>query len=349
MYKASIIGGTGYGGAELCRQLLQHPEVELVRVCSIDNVGKNIGEVHYNLYGRTDLAFEELPPEEAADGVDVVFLGLPHTVSSKIAPQLVDLDVKLIDMSGDYRLRDLSTYEKYYNHEHPSSHLLGTFAYGLPEMNRAQIREAKHIACPGCFATTISLGLLPFAQAGLLDSRVRTVACTGSSGSGAYAKQGTHHPLRAGNLKIYKPLDHQHRPEIEQTLYEAGASSDFHLDFVPVSAPLVRGILANSMFDVPAELEEEDILALYEKTFGESPFVKVVRGRYPEVVAIAGTNYVEVGFELGAKSDGKRTVVATSALDNLVKGGAGQAVQSMNLTLGLEEDAGFSSYMGIWP
>ena len=348
MYKAAIIGGTGYGGAELCRQLLQHPDVELVRVCSIDNVGKNIGEVHQNLYGRTNLVFEELPPKEAAAGVDVVFLGLPHTVACSIAPDLVETGVKVIDLSGDFRLRDVAVYEKYYKHSHPRPDLLGTFVYGLPELNRDAIRGAQYVASPGCFATTIALGLLPFAKNGLLDQRVRTVACTGSSGSGAYASAGTHHPVRAGNLKIYKPLDHQHRPEIEQTLRDAGAAG-FHLDFVPVSAPLVRGILANSIFDVPADLDAAAIRGMYEQTFEGSPFVKIVAGRHPEVVGIAGTNYVEVGFQLGAAVDGKRSVVAVSALDNLVKGGAGQAVQSMNLVLGLAEDAGFTNYMGIWP
>lgn len=350
MVRVAVIGGTGYGGAELCRQLLQHPEVELARVCAIDNVGKKLGEVHYNLYGRTDLVFEELPPEEAADGMDVVFLGLPHTVSSSVAPKLLNRGVKVIDLSGDFRLRDLATYEKYYNTKHPRPDLLdGTFVYGLPELNREAIRGAQYVASPGCFATTIALGLLPFAKAGLLNDRVRTVACTGSSGSGAYAKAGTHHPLRAGNLKIYKALDHQHRPEIEQTLHAAGAVDTFHLDFVPVSAPLVRGILANSIFDVPEEMDAAKIRGLYESTYAGSPFVKVVEGRHPEVVAIAGTNYCEVGFELGAPSGGRRPIVAVSALDNLVKGGAGQAVQSMNLVLGLAEDAGFTNYVGIWP
>ena len=350
MFKAAIIGGTGYGGAELCRQLLQHRDVDLVRVCAIDNVGKKLGEVHYNLLDRTDLVFEDLPPVEAAAGVDVVFLGLPHTVSSSIAPQLMDLGVKVIDLSGDFRLREQAVYEHYYKTTHPRPDLLdGTFVYGMPELNREAIRGAQYIASPGCFATAITLGVLPFAKAGLLNQRVRTVAATGSSGSGAYAKPGTHHPLRARNLKIYKPLDHQHRPEIEQTLRFAGASDAMHLDFVPVSAPLVRGILANSIFDVPDDLDEAAIRALYNDFFDESPFVKVLESRYPEVAAIAGTNYAEVGFALGAAIEGKRALVATCALDNLVRGGAGQAVQCMNLTLGLEEDAGLMSSMGIWP
>ena len=348
MFKASIIGGTGYGGAELCRQLLQHPQVELVRVCAIDNVGKNLGEVHYNLAGRTELTFENLPPREAAAGVDVCFLGLPHTVSADIAPKLIDGDAKVIDLSGDFRLRDPEVYARYYHTAHPRPDLLGSFVYGLPELNREQLAGARHVASPGCFATAITVGLLPFARAGLLAGKVRTVACTGSSGSGAYAKVGTHHPLRAGNLKIYRPLDHQHRPEIEQTLNDAGARA-FHLDFVPVSAPLIRGILVNSIFDLPGDIGEEEVAKLYEDAYGDRPFIKIVKGRYPEVVAVAGTNYAEVGFALGPVMDGRRSVLAVSAIDNLVKGGAGQAIQSMNLVLGLPEDAGLVGDMGIWP
>lgn len=349
MFKAAIIGGTGYGGAELCRQLLQHPEVELSRVSAVDNIGKNLGDVHYNLYGRTDLVFEEMPAEEVADGMDVVFLGLPHTVSSSIAPDLMNRGVKVIDMSGDFRLDDVATYEHYYDTEHPRPDLLSEFVYGLPELNREQIRGAQYVASPGCFATTMAVGLLPFAQAGMLNGPVHTVAATGSSGSGAYAKPATHHPLRAGNLKIYSPLNHRHQPEVEQTLGYAGAGDNFRLEFVPVSAPLVRGILANNMFEVSADLEVDDVRKLYDDTFGESPFVKIVEGRFPEVVAIAGTNYVEVGFSLGKKVGNTRSIVATSALDNLVKGGAGQSVQCMNLMLGLDEGAGLVSYMGIWP
>lgn len=349
MYQAAIIGGTGYGGAELCRQLLQHPEVELCRVSSIDNVGKKLGDVHYNLEQVTDLRFEEVPAEDVARDMDVVFLGLPHTVSSSIAPKLLDSGAKIIDLSGDFRLREQSVYEKHYHTTHPHPELLGTFAYGLPELHREAIRQARCVASPGCFATTIALGLLPLAKAGMLTSPVRTVAATGSSGSGAYAKAGTHHPLRAGNLKVYKVLGHQHRPEIEQTLRDAGATDDFRLDFVPISAPLVRGILATSLLDVPADTQPEDIARIFHDAFDDEPFVKLVEGRLPEVVAVAGTNYAEVGFALGDVEGESRPLACISALDNLVKGGAGQAVQSMNIVLGLKETAGLVGYYGIWP
>lgn len=349
MYRAAIIGGTGYGGAELCRQLLQHPDIELLRVSAIDHVGQRLGEVHLNLEGHTDLVFEDVPAREVASGVDVVLLGLPHTVSSTIVGEIADLDVRIIDLSGDFRLRDVAVYNAHYHTEHPHPELIEQFVYGLPELNRDRIKEARWVASPGCFATCITLGLLPLARAGLLQGPVRTVACTGSSGSGAYAKPSTHHPIRVNNLKAYKILRHQHRPEIEQSFRDAGAGPGARLDFVPISAPLARGILATSLIDVPADTDEADLAERYRETFRDHPFVKVVSHRTPEVVAVAGTNYAEVGFQLGPRDGDVRPLVALCAVDNLIKGGAGQAVQSLNLCLGLPETSGLIGTMGIWP
>ena len=349
MLKAAIIGGTGYGGAELCRQLLQHPEVELTRVSAIDHVGELLGDVHLNLEGVTDLRFEDIPAKEAAAGVDAVLLGLPHTVSSKVVGELRETDVRIIDMSGDFRLRDVDTYNAYYNTTHPHPELLDSFTYGLPELNRSEIKASRRIACPGCFATCTALGLLPLAKGGVLKRLVGTVACTGSSGSGAYAKDGTHHPVRAANLKAYNPLKHRHAPEVEQTLRAAGAGEGFHLDFVPISAPLVRGILATSMVEIDADVTEHQVTDFFESTYSEAPFVKLPKQRLPQVVAIAGTNFAEVGFTFGPQRGDVRTLVVLSAIDNLVKGGAGQALQCMNLTLGLAENAGLVGDFGIWP
>ena len=349
MYKAAIIGGTGYGGAELCRQLLQHPEVSLERVSSVDHVGERLGAVHLNLEGVTELVFEELPATEAARDMDVVFLGLPHTVSSEVVGELRDSEAAIIDLSGDFRLRDLATYERYYKTTHPCPELIETFVYGLPELNREALRSARRVASPGCFATLTALGLMPLARAGLLAAPARTVAMTGSSGSGAYAKAGTHHPTRAGNLKAYSPMHHRHQPEIEQTLFSAGARDGFALDFVPVSAPLTRGMMATTLVDVPAATTSEDVAALLRDTFEGHPFIKVLTDRLPEVVAVKGTNYVEVGAQLGAPRGAVRPLALLTALDNLVKGGAGQAVQGMNLCLGLPETAGLVRDFGIWP
>ncbi len=206
-FKAAIIGGSGYGGAELARRLLMHPDVELVRVASIDHVGEPLGAVHPNLDGATDLTFEDLSPAEAAKGCDVALLALPHKVTAAKVPELIAAGVKIVDMSGDFRLRDAAVYEKFYGAKHPHPELLGTFVYGLPELNRAEIKKAKYVASPGCFATTIELALLPLARAGMLDSAViHVMGITGSSGSGIAPQAGTHHPSRSGNLKTYKPL-----------------------------------------------------------------------------------------------------------------------------------------------
>ncbi len=335
-YKAAVIGGSGYGASEIIRRLLIHPHVELVRVASIDYVGELLSAAHPNLEGLTDLTFQKLTPEEAAQGVDVVLLGLPHKVAAASVAALLGKVPKIIDLSGDFRLRSAAEYAKYYGAEHPFPHLLSESVYGLPELNREAIAGAKLIASPGCFATTITLGLLPLAKAGLLEGGVEIVGITGSSGSGAAPQAGTHHPVRAVNLRTYKPLVHQHLPEIQQTLTGAGAR-DLKLHFVPVSAPLSRGIFATSFARVPASVDKARITEAFREAFAGARFVRVPQKRLPEVVAVSGSNYAEVGFELGPVEGDLRTIACFSTIDNLIKGGAGQAVQSMNITLGLDE------------
>jgi len=317
-------------------------------VASIDHVGEPLGAVHPNLDGATDLVFEDLTPAEAVKGCDVALLALPHKVTAAKVPELIAAGVKIIDMSGDFRLRDAATYEKFYGAKHPHPELLGTFVYGLPELNRAQIKAAKYVASPGCFATTIELALLPLARAGLLDGAVIHVqGITGSSGSGIAPQAGTHHPSRAGNLKTYKPLEHQHVPEIVQTLGDCGAKG-VELRFVPVSAPLTRGIFATCFLELPEAIDKTKLAAMFDESFLREPFVRRPLARLPEVVAVAGSNYAEVGFAVGAAVHGKRTVTCFSAIDNLIKGGAGQAIQNMNLVLGLDERASLED-PGPWP
>ncbi len=347
-FKAAIIGGSGYGGAEMARRLLMHPDVELVRVASIDHVGDPLGAVHPNLDGATDLKFEDLTPTEAVRGCDVALLALPHKVTAAKVPELIQAGVKIVDMSGDFRLRDAATYEKFYGAKHPHPELLGTFVYGLPELNRDKIRATKYVASPGCFATTIELALLPLARWGMLDGAVVHVqGITGSSGSGIAPQAGTHHPSRAGNLKTYKPLEHQHVPEIVQTLEDGGAKG-VEIRFVPVSAPLTRGIFATCFLELPESVDKTKLASLFDETYAREPFTRRPKARLPEVVAVAGSNYVEVGFAVGAASNGKRTVTCFSASDNLIKGGAGQAIQNMNLILGVDEKASLED-VGNWP
>jgi len=281
-------------------------------VVAVDHVGEPLGAVHPPLTGRSDLRFENVPPAEAARGADVALLGLPHKVSAQHAPAILATGTKVVDMSGDFRLRDAAAYARYYGATHPHPEALGTFVYGLPELNRAAIRTARAVASPGCFATTIELGLLPLARAGMLAGVVHVVGMTGSSGSGVAPSAGTHHPVRAVNLKTYKVLEHQHTPEILETLASAGAP-EVALRFVPVSAPLSRGILVTTFVELPAEIDEAAVVKLYDDAYAGEPFVRFVRERLPEVAAVAGSNYAEVGFTLGAPAGATRTLAIVSA------------------------------------
>jgi N-acetyl-gamma-glutamyl-phosphate reductase len=349
-FKAAVIGGSGYGGSELIRRLILHPEVELVRVASIDFVGEPVAVAHPNLEGVTDLRFEDVPPGRAAEGMDVVLLGLPHKVSAHKVPEILETGARIVDLSGDFRLRSAESYRRYYGAEHPSPSLLGSFVYGLPESNRDRIRAARCVASPGCFATTIELALLPLAQAGWLRGAVEIVGITGSSGAGVIPTATTHHPTRAVNLRTYKPLEHQHIPEIAETLESAGAR-DLALRFVPVSAPLPRGIFATAFAHVPAEIDRPAVAAAFAHAYRGEPFVRVPAKRLPEVAAVSGSNFAEVGYAVAESVDpatGLRPVACFGATDNLIKGGAGQAIQSMNLMLGLDERMTLED-PGAWP
>jgi N-acetyl-gamma-glutamyl-phosphate reductase len=347
-FKAAVIGGSGYGGVELVRRLLLHPEVELVRVASVDFVGEPLGAAHPSLEG-VPLRFENLAPRDAAAGVDVALLALPHTVTAAKIPEIADgTGAKVVDMSGDHRLRDPAAYARWYGQAHPHPERVASFVYGLPELHRERIRGARFVASPGCFATTIELALLPLARAGLLDGAVVHVhGITGSSGAGVAPQPGTHHPVRAGNVKAYKVLEHQHVPEIVQALGDAGAR-DVELRFVPVSGPLGRGIFATAFVEVAEEWTQARVRALYDEAYAGEPFVRVPARRLPEVAAVSGSNHAEVGVTVGEARRGRRTVAAFGATDNLVKGGAGQAIQNMNLVLGLPETLTLED-RGPWP
>ena len=349
-FKAAIVGGSGYGGAELIRRLLRHPEVELARVASVDHVGEPLAAAHPNLEGQSDLRFEDLPPAVAAAGMDVVLLGLPHQVSAQKVPEILATGARIVDLSGDFRLRSAAAYRRYYHADHPAPELLGGVVYGLPELHRERLRGARLVASPGCFATTIELALLPLARAGLLGGAVEVVGITGSSGSGVAPSTGTHHPTRAVNLRTYKPLDHQHIPEITQTLGDAGAGP-LELRFVPVSAPLPRGIFATCFVHLPPTIDAAHLGELFDAGYRGEPFVRRPKRRLPEVAAVSGSNYVEVGFAAAESLDpgtGLRPVACFAAADNLIKGGAGQAIQSLNLMLGLDERLTLED-PGSWP
>ena len=346
--KVSLMGGTGYAAAELIKRLLTHPNVELVKIASIDHVGENIGKVHKNFGARTNLIFENLTPTQLAEQSEVVFLALPHKVSFTKIPELFSQPVKIIDFSGDYRIQDAKVYEKFYGVTHTNPENIKTFVYGLPELNKELIKSASRIANPGCFATASALSVLPLAKAGLLTGKVRIIGPTGSSGSGVLPSEGTHHPLRHNNMKSYKVLNHQHQPEIEQTLRLAGGK-DVAVDFIPISAPLSRGILVNAVCDLPKHITLSDIEKIYKDFYQYLPFIRLTGSKeFPEVVSIAGTNFVEIGWALKDEFNGTKSFAAVCTIDNLVKGAAGQAVQNMNLMCGFDEMAGLDDF-GRWP
>ncbi len=351
-YSAAVYGGSGYLGSEAVRRLLGHPAVELAHVYAADHVGEPLAAALPNLEGKTTLRFEAVP----ADGgltpdVDILLLALPHAVSHRIVARAINSAVRIIDMSGAFRVDDAEAYEKFYGERHPLPELLPQFVYGLPELRREALQGARLVASPGCFATTIELGLLPLARAGWLRGRVQCVGMTGSSGAGATPTATTHHPVRAVNLRAYRPLTHTHAPEIREALTRAGGQ-DLDIEFVPVAVPLTRGILATSFASVPVDVDEGRLRAAFSQAYAHERFVILPEKRLPEVVAVAGSNYAEVGFALGeprsTTNGGGRTVTCISALDNLVKGGAGQAIQNLNLMLGLEESLGLGE-PGTYP
>lgn len=339
--RVAILGATGYGGGELLRLLLQHPHVSVVAATSRSRAGTPVGDVHRNLDGWTELAFTAPTAEWLVDHADIVIGAMPHGASASTLAPLVDAGLRVIDLSGDFRLRDPDTYARWYGATHPRPDLLAEAVYGCPEVDGDRIAGARLVASPGCFATALNLALLPAAAAGVLGGRAQVVALTGSSGSGAEARPTTHHPERAATLRPYKVLRHQHVPEVMQCLADAGTALD-GIDFTPISAPIVRGILA--VASAPLTADVHDIDALYREFYAESPFVKVLDRREPEVAAVAGSNYVEVR----ARRTPDGALHAVCAIDNLIKGAAGQAIQSLNRMIGADETCGLT-WPGMWP
>lgn len=340
--KVSVLGATGYGGGELIRLLSRHPGVELVAVTSRSREGVPVSAIHKNLEGLTDLCFSTPGEDELVERSDVIVGAMPHGASAEVLAPLVDRGAKVVDLSGDFRLRDAATYARWYKREHPRHDLMQHAVYGCPEAHREAMRGARLIASPGCFATAINLALLPAAPS--LAGQPVVVAMTGSSGSGADASAGTHHPTRAQTLRPYKVLAHQHTPECVQLLQQHGADALEGLVFTPVSAPLVRGIVAVVTAPLIPGADPEAVADRYRAFYATHPFVKVLASREPECAPIAGTNYAEVRAR--ATADGRLHVVC--AIDNLVKGGAGQGVQALNLMMGLDEEQGLD-WPGTWP
>ncbi len=331
--RVAILGGSGYGGSELLRILLFHPNVEVALVTAHEHAGKLVSQVHKNLLGLTDLEFQRVPDDLGTMvDIDLAFFALPHGQAMDLIPKLPD-PVKIIDLSGDFRLDDAASFETHYGFPHTAPDLQSEFTYGLTETNRDSIRAAKYIANPGCFATATLLALTPLVRSGLLSGKIIVDAKTGSSGSGIKPAANTHHPQRTNSFYAYKPFVHQHVPEIEQHLAEVG-SFDSELVFMTHSLPVSRGIFASCYVETTVNMTNEDVRNVLSSFYGDSFFVRLVDGS-PDINWVKNTNFCDIG----AFSNGKQIVIF-SAIDNLVKGAAGQAVQNMNLMFGIDETTG---------
>ncbi len=333
--RVAIFGGSGYGGSELLRILLFHPNVEIALVTANEHAGKPVKGVHKNLNGFTDLNFEAFNFDGSSgrlSDIDLAFFALPHGQALSLIPVLPD-HVRAIDLSGDFRIDDPEVFKTFYKLDHTAAELQASFVYGLTETNREKIAKAKYVANPGCFATATLLALAPAISSGLLTGRVIVDAKTGSSGSGAKAAANTHHPQRMNSFYAYKPFTHQHVPEIEQHLRMIG---DFEneLIFMTHSLPVSRGIFASCYLETIVNLTNSDLANMYRHFYESSPFVRIVEGS-PDINWVKTTNFCDIAIH----SNGLNAVVF-SAIDNLVKGAAGQAVQNMNVMFGWDERTG---------
>ena len=344
---ASIVGGSGYTGGELLRLLLGHPEVEVKQVTSRSLAGKFVTVAHPNMRGHTKLKF--VTPDEL-EPCDVIFVCVPHGSAASQAKQLMSLAKVVIDLSADFRLNNPEDYETWYGWEHPDRELLGKVVYGLPELHREEIRNADYIASPGCMSTASILALYPLIQSGLADPEMPVVveAKTGSSGSGGAASPSSHHPERAGVIRPFKSTGHRHSAEIIQELKVNGHTPKISFSATGVEA--VRGILATGHVFTKEAVTDRDLWGIYRTVYGEEPFIRIVKEktglyRYPEPKILSGTNFCDVGFEVDPHAN---RVVVTAAIDNLMKGAAGQAVQSMNIRHGFAETAGLE-FIGLHP
>ncbi len=339
--RVSIVGGSGYGGGELVRLLLDHPNVEIHQVTSERFAGKLINKIHPNLRKATTLKFCTISDLSQCD---FLFLSLPHGHAMDKIGYFESLAPRIIDLSGDFRLDDAGQFEKWYGHPHKCPEYLSKFIYGIPEINRDAIKTASLVTGAGCNATATILALRPLFRRNLANRAVIEVKA-GSSEGGNSASDASHHPERSGAVRSYKPTGHRHVAEMHQEL-----GLDRELYFSATSIEMVRGILATCHVFLDKPLSEKDVWKLFREDYGEEPFIRIVKEktgiyRYPEPKLLSGTNFCDIGFEIDPHSN---RLVVISAIDNLMKGAAGQAVQAMNVMLGVDEATALG-FCGLHP
>jgi len=338
--RVGIVGGTGYTGVELLRILALHPQVRVHCITSRSEAGLPVAELYPNLRGHYDLAFSEPDPNRLRE-CDLVFFATPHGVAMRMVPELMAEGVRVVDLSADFRLRDLDSWSRWYGMDHEAPEWAEKAVYGLPEVAREQIRSAQLVANPGCYPTAVQLGFLPLLEEGLVDpSRLIADAKSGASGAGRQGKVGMLHGEIGESFKAYGASGHRHLPEIRQGL-TAAAGQPVGVTFVPHLVPMIRGIEAT----LYAELRDPDefgrLQELYESRYRDEPFVDVMpAGAHPETRSVRGANVCRMALH---RQENSPVVIVSSVIDNLVKGAAGQAVQNMNIMFGFDETAGLSA------
>ncbi|MDG2460874.1 MAG: N-acetyl-gamma-glutamyl-phosphate reductase [Luminiphilus sp.] len=334
MIKVGVVGGTGYTGVELLRILLRHPGVTVMVITSRGETGRRLDHLFPSLLGACDLQFTD-PAEADFSSCDVVFFATPHNVAMREVPALLDEGVRVIDLSADFRLKDVTEWERWYGETHAAPSLCEEAVYGLPETHRDAIREARLVACPGCYPTAVQLGFLPLLEAGVIDPMRLIASCgSGVSGAGRQAKLGSLLTEAGESVAAYGVAGHRHLPEMEQGLASM-TDAPIQLTFVPHLMPMSRGIHATLFAPLTKEV---DLQHLFEQRFAAEPCVHVLpAGVHPATRNVRGANTCQLSV---AQPQGRDTVVVMSAIDNLVKGAAGQAVQVMNLIMQQPETAG---------
>ena len=336
MIKVGIVGGTGYTGVELLRILVNHPEVELKVITSRSEEGVRVDDMFQSLRGHTDLKFS-VPDVDKLGECDVVFFATPHGVAHSMAASILNTGTRVIDLSADFRLKDADEWEKWYGMPHGARELLPQAVYGLPEVNREAIKNARLIAVPGCYPTSVQLGLIPLLEKGLIDEQMIIADCkSGVSGAGRGAKVGSLFCEAGESMHAYSVKGHRHLPEIKQGLTRA-AGKAVNLTFVPHLTPMIRGIHA-TLYAQASGLTQAQLQSIYEERYANEPFVDVMpAGQHPTTRSVRGSNFCRVAVHY---HEATGQIIVLSVIDNLVKGASGQGVQNMNIMFGLEENAG---------
>lgn len=338
MIKAAIIGASGYTGVELSRILANHPHIELTAVTSRQFAGKTISEVFPNLRSKVDLVCENLSVDEICHRADVVFTAVPHKTAMDLVPQLLKNNKKVIDLSADFRLRDVKTYEKWYQ-AHSSPDYIAQAVYGLPELYREQLKTADLVANPGCYPTSIILGLMPLLKNKVIDpTSIIADSKSGTSGAGRAAQLGTLFCEVHDGFKAYKVGGtHRHTPEIEQEV-SALAAEDITISFTPHLLPITRGILSTIYAPLQTGFDHDSIRTLYKEAYDKEQFVRLLpEDSFPATQYVRGSNFCDINFTIDTRTN---RIIVIAAIDNVVKGAAGQAVQNMNIMLGYQENTG---------